>query len=97
MSVEVTKIGKRGMVVIPSQLRKEFGMEEGSLVIAERRSEGVLIRPAMALPIETYSKERKAEFLLSNAVDEKDYARAKAEVIKMGLDPKKVSHHKLKG
>jgi hypothetical protein len=37
-------------------------------------------RPAVALPIESYTAERKAEFLLANAVDEEDYKRAKAEV-----------------
>lgn len=94
MSVEVTKIGRRGMVVIPSQLRREFGLEEGSLVIAEKRDEGILFRPAVALPTEIYSKERQAEFLLSNAVDEADYQEAVQEVKKMGIHPEKIRHHK---
>lgn len=72
-------------------------MEEGTLVIAESREEGVLLRPAMALPVETYSRKRKAEFLLSNAVDERDYSRAAEEVRKMGLDPAKIPHRKIKG
>ena len=97
MSVEVTKVGKRGMVVIPAQLRKEFRLEEGSLIIAERREEGVLLRPAVALPTEIYSKERQAEFLLSNAVDEEDYREAVVVVKKMGLDPEKINYYKPKG
>jgi len=40
-----------------------------------------------------YASERQAEFLLSNAVDAKDYARAKEEVRKMGLDPRKIPHY----
>ncbi|MDQ3498569.1 MAG: AbrB/MazE/SpoVT family DNA-binding domain-containing protein [Actinomycetota bacterium] len=71
-----------------------FGIEEGSLVIAEDKEEGILIRPAVAVPLETYSQERKAEFLLSNAVDAEDYARAEEEVRKMGLDPATVAHRK---
>ena len=97
MSVEVTKVGKRGMVVIPSQLRKEFGLEEGSLVIAEKTNDGVLFRPAVALPTEIYSKERQAELLLSNAVDPEDYRKAVEEVKKMGLEPEKIAHYKPKG
>lgn len=97
MSVEVTKVGKRGMVVIPVRLRKEFGLEEGSLVIAEKTNDGVLFRPAVALPTEIYSKERRAEFLLSNAVDLPDYRKALEEVKKMGLEPEKIAHHKPKG
>ena len=41
-----------------------------------------------------YAPERQTEFLLSNAVDAKDYARAKEEVRKMGLDPRKIPHDK---
>lgn len=97
MSVEVIKVGKRGMVVIPSRLRKELGIEEGSLVIAEKRNDGVLLRPAVALPTEIYSRERQAEFLLSNAVDPEDYQKAVEEVRKMGLDPGKIAHYKPQG
>lgn len=94
MKSEVSKVGKRGTIVLPAKLRRRFGIEEGSLVVAEEREEGVLIRPAVALPVEVYSPERRAEFLLSNAVDAKDYARAGEEVRKMGLDPAKIPHRK---
>jgi AbrB family looped-hinge helix DNA binding protein len=94
MPTEMSKVGKRGAVVIPASLRRRFGIKEGSLVIAEGRAEGVLIRPAAAFPIEMYTPERQAEFLLSNAVGAKDYARAKEEVRKMGLDPRKIPHYK---
>jgi hypothetical protein len=37
--------------------------------------------------VEIYSNERKAEFLLNNAVDAGDYRNARKEVRKLGLDP----------
>ena len=89
---EASKVGKRGTVVIPAKLRRQYGIEEGSLVITEAHPDGVLIRPAVALPVESYTDERKAEFLLANAVDEQDYAWAVEEVRKLGLDPNKVPH-----
>lgn len=88
----VTRIGKRGTLVIPAKLRRLFGLEEGSEVIAEETEDGILIRPAVTLPLELYSAERKAEFLLSNAVDAEDYARAVEEVRKLGVDPAKIPH-----
>lgn len=97
MKSEVSKVGKRGTIVLPAKLRRRFGIEEGSLVVAEEREEGVLIRPAVALPVEVYTPERRAEFLLSNAVDAKDYARAREEIRKMGLDPAKIPHRKPAG
>jgi hypothetical protein len=41
-------------------------------------------------PGEIYTLERKAEFLLSNTVDAKDYQAAVEEVRKLGIDPSKV-------
>jgi hypothetical protein len=37
--------------------------------------------------LEIYVKERKAEFLLNNAVDSADYITAREEVRKLGVDP----------
>jgi hypothetical protein len=51
-----------------------------------------LIRPAVVVPIERYTPERKAEFLLSNAVDEADYRSAQRAVRKLGLDPDSIPH-----
>lgn len=92
--MEVSKVGKRGAIIVPARLRRKFGIEQGKLVVAEERAEGILIRPAVAMPVEIYTPERRAEFLLSNAVDGQDYRRAAAEVRRMGLDPEKIPHHK---
>lgn len=93
MAAETSKVGKRGTVVIPASLRRRYGFNEGSLVIAEERAEGVLIRPAAALPVEIYNPERRAEFLLSNAVNPEDYELARKAVRKLGLDPDAISHY----
>jgi AbrB family looped-hinge helix DNA binding protein len=89
---ETSKVGKRGTIVMPARLRRKFGIEEGSLVIAEERDDGILIRPAIAYAIEVYTPERKAEFFLTNALDENDYQKARRTVRKMGLDPDKIKH-----
>jgi len=89
---EVIRVGKRGTVVIPAPLRKRYGLEEGREVLVEETAEGLLLRPAVTLPIEIYSKERRAAFLLENAVDQEDYERARQEVRKMGRDPDAIPH-----
>ena len=91
---EAAKVGKRGAIVVPAKLRRRYGIEEGSVVIAEAREEGILIRPAVVVPVERYTPERKAEFLLSTATTEKDYQRARKEVKKLGLDPDAIPHHR---
>lgn len=94
MEAVATKVGRRGTVVLPARLRRRLGIDEGTFVVAEEREDGILIRPAMVLPVEIYTPERRAEFLLNNAVDSEDYQRMREEVSRMGLDPDRVKHHR---
>lgn len=89
---ESARVGKRGAIIVPARLRKRFGIEEGSIVTAEEKDDGILIRPAVVVPIERYTPERKAEFLLSNAIDDADYRSVRKTVRKMGLDPDSIPH-----
>lgn len=91
---ETSRVGKRGAIVVPARTRRRFGIEEGSLIIAEERADGILIRPAVAVPVEIYTPARVAEFLLSNAVDPKDYRAAVRAVRKLAIDPRTVAHQR---
>lgn len=92
--MQSARVGKRGAIVVPAKLRKRFGIEEGGIVIAEEKDDGILIRPAMVVPLERYTPKRKAEFLLSNAVDGTDYRRARKEVRRLGRDPDSIPHRR---
>lgn len=92
--MESAKVGKRGAIIVPARLRKRFGIEEGTMVTAEEREDGILIRPAVVVPVERYLPERKAEFLLSNATTRKDYQKARKEVRRLGLDPDSIPHRR---
>ena len=87
---EPTRIGKRGTIVLPAKMRKRYGFEEGTMLVAEESEYGVLLRPAAVLPLEIYSPERKAEFLIANAVNAGDRRKAEEEVRKLGVDPRRV-------
>jgi AbrB family looped-hinge helix DNA binding protein len=45
-------VGRRGTIVLPSSVRKRYGLRDGSLFISEEREDGVLIRPALATPVD---------------------------------------------
>jgi AbrB family looped-hinge helix DNA binding protein len=92
--MESARVGKRGAIVVPARLRKRFGIEEGSMVTAEEKDDGILIRPAVLVPVERYSPERKAEFLLSTATTDADYRRARKTVRQLGLDPDSIPHRR---
>ena len=61
MKVTLT-VTERGTVTLPAKLRREMGIEAESLLIAETSEEGILLRPAVALPVEVYSQDRLSEF-----------------------------------
>ena len=85
------QIGEQGELAIPSDLRRAVGIQDRSFVTVERWGSLLVVRPADQEP-EDYTAERKAEFLLSNAIDEVDYAAASAAVRAMGLDPRQIHH-----
>ena len=91
---EVVRIGKRGTLVLPTGMRRRFGLDDGATVLMEATDDGIFLRPAVVLPIETYTPARRAEFLLNNAVDLEDYRRAVREVRGLGIDPDDVPHQK---
>lgn len=88
--METSRVGKRGTIVVPVKLRQRFGLKEGDLLITEEREDGILFRPAVAVPVEIYTPERKAEFLLNNAVTRESYDEACEAVRAMGLDPPRI-------
>ena len=55
-------ITSRGVVTLPAKLRQALGLKADDQLIAETTSEGLLLRPAVTLPIEIYSDKRVREF-----------------------------------
>ena len=63
----VINVTKRGVLTLAVGFRRQLGLTGDNLVIAESTGDGVLLRPAVALPIEIYSDERVREFDESEA------------------------------
>ena len=55
-------VSSRGLVALPSAMLEAAGIRAHDIVIAETTPEGILLRPAVTLPVESYSGERIAEF-----------------------------------
>ena len=82
------KVGRRGTIVLPVELRKRYKIEENSMLVAMPTEEGILLHLAgVFVQPETYTPERRAEFLLMNAVGAREEKAAREKVRKMGLDP----------
>lgn len=99
MGSELSKVGTGGAVVIPAELRQRFGIEEGALVVTEAREDGVLIRPATAMPRDEERRQFLAELDQAYAALREDpvlWAEELAErralegTLMDGLDPDEV-------
>ena len=55
-------ITRRGVITLPARLRRALGLRAEDQLIAEVTPEGLLLRPAVTLPVEVYSSERVREF-----------------------------------
>jgi AbrB family looped-hinge helix DNA binding protein len=55
-------INSRGVVTLPAKLRQAMGLKADDQLIAETTPEGLLLRPAVTLPVELYTPQREQEF-----------------------------------
>jgi len=55
-------VTSRGVLTLPAKLRAALGLKADDQLIAETTPEGLLLRPAVTLPVEIYSDKRVAEF-----------------------------------
>lgn len=61
MTTTIT-LTSRGSLTLPAAIRKELGLSPNDLMIAETTPEGILLKPAVATPLELYSESRIREF-----------------------------------
>jgi antitoxin PrlF len=61
MKATVT-LNSRGVVTLPARLRQALGLKADDQLIAETTAEGLLLRPAVTLPLELYTPAREREF-----------------------------------
>lgn len=52
----------RGTITLPAKLRRQLGIKADDQLIAEATPDGLLLRPAITLPVEIYTDARVAEF-----------------------------------
>ncbi|MGE0278684.1 MAG: AbrB/MazE/SpoVT family DNA-binding domain-containing protein [Nitrospiraceae bacterium] len=70
-------VSSRGVVTLPAKLRQALGLKADDQLIAETTPEGLLLRPAVTLPVELYTDKRVREFDESEAELDKALRGAK--------------------
>ena len=70
-------MNSRGVVTLRAKLRQALGLKADDQLIAETTPQGLLLRPAVTLPIELYSEKRIREFDQAEAELDKVLRRRK--------------------
>jgi AbrB family looped-hinge helix DNA binding protein len=55
-------INERGVITIPAALRQSLGLKANDELILEETDGGILMRPAISVPLEVYTEQRIREF-----------------------------------
>lgn len=55
-------INERGVITIPAAMRRAVGLKPNDEVLIEQTEQGLLIRPVLSVPVETFTEKRIAEF-----------------------------------
>src|ERR1700691_3311509 len=87
MATTTIKMGKRGTIVLPAKLRRQFGLEDGSLLVTEAKDGEIRIRPAFLVEPEVWSPQRKAYLALINAMTKEEYDDVSTLLREEGIDP----------
>lgn len=89
---EYVRVGKRGTVVIPAEVRRRYGLDEGEILVMEESEQGLLLKPVRAYEVEIYTPERTTEFMINNAITAEEYDAALADARAAGIDPDTIPH-----
>ncbi len=88
--MDTIKMGKRGTLVLPAKLRKQFGLEDGSLLVTEVKDGEIRLRPAFVYEQDPWSPEETAYFILINSMTKEEWDQNVPHVMELGIDPNTV-------
>jgi antitoxin PrlF len=56
-------VSARGQLTLPSEIRKKYGIDEGSILVAEDRDGEIVLKPAAVLEVEFYSDQQISDWI----------------------------------
>jgi AbrB family looped-hinge helix DNA binding protein len=90
MAATTIKMGKRGTIVLPAKLRKQFGLADGSLLVTEAKDGEIRLRPAFVYEPEVWPPEERAYYILINSMTKEEWDENLPHVLELGVDPAKI-------
>jgi len=73
-------VSSRGQLTLPSEMRKKYKIDEGSVLVAEDRNGEIVLKPASVMEVDYYTDDQINEWAAADAFQsdkERDTTRAK--------------------
>ena len=73
----IVQINQRGSLTLPAGVRREFNLQANDILMVEKTPEGILLRPAQAVPLVQYeASSREGMAKVAEELDELYEGRA---------------------
>ena len=72
---ETLIVSSRGQITLPAGLRRRLGLAPGDVLMVEDRNGELVLKPAAALELESYSDDQIAAWDRDDALDDAERAR----------------------
>ncbi len=79
-------VSSRGQLTLPAKMRKKYGIDEGSVLVAEDRNGEIVLKPAAVMEVEYYSDEQIKEWVATDRIkDAKERSSLRGKLKKAAL------------
>lgn len=62
-------MSSRGQITLPAEIRKKYGMDEGSVMTAEDRNGEIILKPAAIYEVEYYTDTQISEWVADDSYE----------------------------
>ena len=83
------KIGEGGTIALPEELRRQFGLQDGSLVVVDVSGGEIRLRTLEQVEQPAWSPEETAYYMLMSSRSREEWDAKQSSVLAMGVDPAK--------
>lgn len=82
-------VSSRGQLTLPSEIRKKYGIDEGSVLVAEDRNGEIILKPATVMEVEYYTDEQIKEWSAADTfISDSERETVRSRLQKLGSKAK---------
>jgi antitoxin PrlF len=78
-------VSSRGQITLPSEVRKKYGINEGSVLVVDDRDGEIILKPATVMEVEYYTDSEIEEWVAADSFkNDKERESTHAKLTEVG-------------